>query len=150
MWKPDNAKVLEWPVYRLQDEVGNNDLLWVTLSERKRININRFAGLSWDGAKEIVYVFFVGGSFLMAEKTYKQNPPQIPGQSRDIVMYVLVCFFRSHIQETTKRPGNRGFKLSGPISRDTAILWLRYPISHDAFSGRLALPQNGAIPPLGT
>ena len=38
--------------------------------------------------------------------------------------------------------------LSGPISRDTAILSLRYPISRDTFSGRLALPQNGAIPPL--
>ena len=37
--------------------------------------------------------------------------------------------------------------LSGPISRDTAILSLRYPISRDTFSARLALPQNGAIPP---
>ena len=37
--------------------------------------------------------------------------------------------------------------LSGPISRDTAILSLRYPISRDTFLGRLALPQNGAIPP---
>ena len=41
-------------------------------------------------------------------------------------------------------------ELSGPISRDTAILSLRYPISRDTFSGRFALPQNGAIPPLGT
>ena len=39
------------------------------------------------------------------------------------------------------------FQLSGPISRDTAILSLRYPISRDTFSGRVALPQNGAIPP---
>ena len=39
-------------------------------------------------------------------------------------------------------------QLSGPISRDIAILSLRYPISRDTFSGRLALPQNGAIPPL--
>ena len=37
--------------------------------------------------------------------------------------------------------------LSGPISRDTAILSLRYPISRDTFPGRLALPQNGAIHP---
>ena len=36
------------------------------------------------------------------------------------------------------------------ISRDTAILSLRYPISRDTFQGRLALPQNGAIPHLGT
>ena len=40
---------------------------------------------------------------------------------------------------------------SGPISRDIAILSLRYPISPDTFSGRFAVPQNGAIPtPLGT
>ena len=39
-------------------------------------------------------------------------------------------------------------QLSGPIPRDTAILSLRYPISRDTFSGRVALPQNGAIPPL--
>ena len=43
-------------------------------------------------------------------------------------------------------------QLSGPISCDIAILSLRYPISRDSFSGRLALPQKGAIPlpPLGT
>ena len=39
------------------------------------------------------------------------------------------------------------YSLSGPISRDIAILSLRYPISRDTFSGRLALPQNGAIHP---
>ena len=32
--------------------------------------------------------------------------------------------------------------LSGPISRDTAILSLRYPISRDTFSGRLAAPPK--------
>ena len=37
--------------------------------------------------------------------------------------------------------------LSGPISPDIAILSLRYPISRDTSSGRLALPQNGMIPP---
>ena len=47
-------------------------------------------------------------------------------------------------------PTTNLYHLSGPISRDTAILSLRYPISRDAFSGRLALPQNGAIPPLIT
>ena len=40
--------------------------------------------------------------------------------------------------------------LSGAISHDNAILSLRYPISRDTFSGRLALPQNGAMPPLGS
>ena len=43
------------------------------------------------------------------------------------------------------------WSLSGPISRDTAILSLRYPISRDTFQGRLALPQYDAIPlPLRT
>ena len=39
-------------------------------------------------------------------------------------------------------------QLSGPISRDTAILSLRYPISRNTSQGRSALSQNGAIPPL--
>ena len=38
--------------------------------------------------------------------------------------------------------------LSGPISRNIARLSLRYPISGDTFSRRIAAPQNGAIPPL--
>ena len=46
-------------------------------------------------------------------------------------------------QEKRRRLGH----LSGPISHNTAILSLRYPISRDTFSGRLVLPQNGAIPP---
>ena len=33
-------------------------------------------------------------------------------------------------------------KLSGPISRDIAILSLRYPISRDTFAERLAAPQR--------
>ena len=37
--------------------------------------------------------------------------------------------------------------LSDPILHDTAIPWVRYPISRDTFYGRLTLPQNGAIPP---
>ena len=40
-------------------------------------------------------------------------------------------------------------KLSGPISRDTAILSLRYPPSRDTFSAIPAMPQQGAIPPYG-
>ena len=39
--------------------------------------------------------------------------------------------------------------LSGPISRDIAILSLRYPISRDTFSEKSAAPHNGAIPTLG-
>ena len=38
--------------------------------------------------------------------------------------------------------------LSGPILRDTAILSLRYPISRDSFSGRVALPKTVRYPPL--
>ena len=50
----------------------------------------------------------------------------------------------------TKTPNHTSqTQLSIPISRDVAILSLRYPISCDTFPGRLALPQNGAIhPPL--
>ena len=36
--------------------------------------------------------------------------------------------------------------LSGTISRDVAILSLRYPILRDTFSARSAAPQNCAIP----
>ena len=73
--------------------------------KEKHININNFAGLSWDwvGAKNLVYVFFFG-SFLMEEKnTYTKSPqkhPKIPGQSREVFVYVffLNVFFRSHIR----------------------------------------------------
>ena len=37
--------------------------------------------------------------------------------------------------------------LGGPISRDIAILSLRYPVSRDTFQGRSAVPQIGAITP---
>ena len=39
-------------------------------------------------------------------------------------------------------------ELSGPISRGTGILSLRYPISHDTFSVSLPIPTKGAMPPL--
>ena len=39
--------------------------------------------------------------------------------------------------------------VSGPISRDNAIVSLRYPLSRDTFSAIPAIPQQGAIPPLG-
>ena len=38
--------------------------------------------------------------------------------------------------------------LSGPISRDIAIVSLRYPLSRDTFSAIPAIPKQGAIPPL--
>ena len=39
--------------------------------------------------------------------------------------------------------------LSGPILRDIAIVSLRYPLSRDTFLAMPAIPQQGAIPPLG-
>ena len=68
------------------------------------------------------------------------------------LLQVLACTLSSaesplqHFQGTS---ANRKLNsaLSGPISRDIAILSLRYPISRDTLSGRLALPQSGAIPP---
>ena len=39
--------------------------------------------------------------------------------------------------------------LSGPISRDIAIVSLRYPLSRDTFSAIPAIPQQGAIPLFG-
>ena len=64
-----------------------------------------------------------------------------------------LCFFVLVLSVFGPSRSCRGFPdlpLSGPISRDTAILSLRYHISRDTFSGRSAAPQNGAIPSLGT
>ena len=47
------------------------------------------------------------------------------------------------------RAQDRTQALSGPISRDIAIVSLRYPLSRDTFSAIAAIPQQGAIPPLG-
>ena len=56
-----------------------------------------------------------------------------------------------------KRPSEEAFRrqtsvvsprvLSGPISRDIAIVSLRYPLSRDTFSAMAASPQQGAMPP---
>ena len=35
------------------------------------------------------------------------------------------------------------------MSRDIAIASLRYPLSRDIFSAIAAIPQQGAVPPLG-
>ena len=51
------------------------------------------------------------------------------------------------IQHPNHHPRNT--LLSGPISRDIAIVSLRYPLSRDTFSAIAAIPQEGAIPPLG-
>ena len=50
---------------------------------------------------------------------------------------------------TLRDSGNSRRLLSGPISRDTAILLLRYPISRDTFQARSAVPQKRVrYPPL--
>ena len=53
-----------------------------------------------------------------------------------------------HRFEGGARLGPAWPSLSGPISRDTAIVSLRYPLSRDTFSAIPAIPQQGAIPPL--
>ena len=53
-----------------------------------------------------------------------------------------------HFEATS--PCSRNFwDLNGPISRDNAIVSLRYPLSRDTFSAIPAIPQQGAIPPPG-
>ena len=44
------------------------------------------------GRQNLVYVFFLFGPFLMGEKTHKQNPPKIQGQSRENIVYVLCLY----------------------------------------------------------
>ena len=58
--------------------------------QEKHINKNTFAGFSrdWVGGK-IGFMRF-GSHCLRATKTYKQNPPQIPGQSREEMMCVFL------------------------------------------------------------
>ena len=69
------------------------------------------------------------------------------GASANIMPSRTVKAVVSAMMASAKKLGWHVCRLSGPISRDTAILSLRYHISRDTFSGRLALPQNGAIPP---
>ena len=49
--------------------------------------------LGLDGCQEFVYVFFRGHSFYEGgeKKRISKIPPKIPGQSRD--MFVFLCFF---------------------------------------------------------
>ena len=60
------------------------------------------------------------------------------------------AFKRNRMQWNRLRVGVRAKNaLSGPISRDIAIVSLRYPLSRDTFSAIPAIPQQVAIPPLG-
>ena len=70
---------------------------FVNQGKKKHININKFAGLSrdWVGAENLFLCFFFG-SFLMGEKKHiNKIPPKIPGQSREIFVYVFfsLCVF---------------------------------------------------------
>ena len=65
--------------------------LWdLIIRERKHTNINKVVGLSWDwvGGKNFFMCFF-GVISYGGEKTHKQNPHQIPGQSPED----FTCFF---------------------------------------------------------
>ena len=61
--------------------------------------------------------------------------------------YVFLLFTQAADGQLGGSEGSPLPKLSGLISCDIAILSLRHPISHNP--GRLALPQNGALPPPG-
>ena len=77
-----------------------------------------------------------------------RRKPQIFAETG--LSHLLSPFWRAPILEkklVLMRKCMTPLVLSGPISRDIAILSRRYPISRDSFSGRLALPQNGAITP---
>ena len=62
----------------------------------------------------------------------------------------IVCFLGTNLKfpnavvriTAGRRKKQMSAKLSGPISRDIAILSRRYPISRDTFSGRWAAPEN--------
>ena len=64
--------------------------------KREHINMNKFAGLSRDcvGAK-ILFMCFFRGSFLWREKHINKVSPQMPGQSREMFVYVFLslCAF---------------------------------------------------------
>ena len=58
--------------------------------------------------------------------------------------------FGGHCQKLPRNFSGVAFvwnHLSGPMSRDIAILLLRYPISRDTFSWRLPVPQMARSPP---
>ena len=61
------------------------------------------------------------------------------------------CPFGTRQATTLNLSAGRGlpYRLSGPISRDIAIVSLRYPLSRDTFSAIPAIPPQGAIPPFG-
>ena len=60
-------------------------------------------------------------------------------------VYLSVLLLPDFRAKKTWNPVTSLAVLSGPISRDTAILSLRYPVSREKISGKLALPKM--VPP---
>ena len=79
-------------VCRVKASLGSRELQ----GNKNYININKFAGfVPGLGGGYCLCVFFSGvfGSLLMEEKKYtKQNPPKIPGQSREMFVYVFFLY----------------------------------------------------------
>ena len=82
--------------------------------KKKHININKLAGLSrdWVGAK-ILFMCFLGHSLWGRKNHINKFPPKIPGQSREIFIYMffLYVFFgpksRPPIRSGPGKPNQR-------------------------------------------
>ena len=111
-----------------------------TVSESTVSNteLSEFFGAHWAPGSELSE--FLSASYLCAksDRVFSQNSPSLPQNS-------VSSLLRNSALETVFRP----FPTYGAILRycrhDTPLYYLR-----DTFQGRLALPQNGAIPRLGT
>ena len=125
---------------------GAHTQQWDTLQRR--------ASLKGDWHRMLEMIFLVMSPFTL--------PSQISGKKEacpanaSAIYSSLSGSKRPKSLERAKKRVSRALRpwnppsFSGPISRDIATLSLRYSILHGAFSGRLALPQNGPIPPLDT
>ena len=78
---------------------------------------------------------------LVTSKTSSGNRVCIAIGSNGMWVF-FTCFSNVSLPSSGERHA-----LSGPISRDIAILSLRYLISRDTFWGRFPLPQNCVKPP---
>ena len=92
---------------------GPRTVATLVQGKKEHININTFGGMprDWAGGKSLFMCFCrvvpYGG-----EKTHKQNPQKIPGQSREMFVYVFICLcvFRPQSQGVSHRvsPGPSG------------------------------------------
>ena len=75
--------------YRCQGFVHN-----IYLGERKTHKHKQICGIvpGLDGRQKFVYMFFCSGIIPYGgEKAHKQNPPRIPGQSREMLFTCFSC-----------------------------------------------------------